>query len=158
MLNLYFLLGQNLPWGGGELLLINILDRFSVFKTAYEIDYCYDFQPASKKADRLQDLERRREQIETDFEQNSKRVIVGMGWMAIELLGRVPKTRASQLIGCRHEIHPFKYGTWFSYDPAAALFDPNLYVDIMGTVSAAIRYAGRQIIINRNVKPYDWNV
>lgn len=157
MLNLLFLLGEKRPahFSSGEDLLTNILDRFSLTSEDYLIEYCYDYTPASKKIDRVVGTVKRREQLVSDLK--SETVIVGMGWMATELLTGVSKTNMTRFIGCRFPIAPFKYDTWFSYDPAAALFDPNMYVDIMGVVSAAIRYSGRPIQIDTKVKPFVWN-
>jgi hypothetical protein len=155
MLNLYFLLGEKKVFLDGEELLVNILDRLSLYKTAYEIDYCYTFTPPTRKLERSGYTQRKFDVLVEKLK-DKEVVMVGMGWMAIELLHGTAKTRTSQIIGCRFPNPPFRYDAWFTYDPAAAIFDPNLYVDIMACISAAIRYAGRQIIINTNINPYNW--
>jgi hypothetical protein len=156
MLNLLFLLGEKKHFYSGEELLINVLDRLSVFHSAYTIEYCYQHSPPSRSKERNVVWLERRNQFLGDWK-NSETVVVAAGWMAVELLTGFSKTRTSQFIGIRKTIPPLQYDVWFTFDPAAALFDPNLYVDIMGSVSAAVRYAGRQIIINTSVKPYQWD-
>lgn len=160
MLNLYFLLGEKRPsyLSNGEQLLTNITSRLSLDKFDYEIDYCYFFTPPSTKKDRELYKTRRLEELVKDFEFVPDRVIIAFGWMATEVLTNIGKTRASNLVGCRFPIQPFKYDVWFTYDPAGALFDPNLYVDLMAHVSAAIRYSGRTIKINKTIKPYEWSI
>jgi hypothetical protein len=157
MLTLYFLLGESKPFSQDTDILINILNRFSMFPTAYEIDYCYWSTPPSRKADRIAGMFKRRNQIVEGWTHPEK-VIVAMGWMATELLLDVGKTRAASVRGCRFPVPPFRYDTWFTFDPSAALFDPPIYVDIMATVSAAIRYAGRPIVINTRIKPFEWPI
>lgn len=157
MLNttLLFLLGDKRPFHDSEDLLTNILDRLSLSIASYDIAYCYNFTLPSRKKERLQYIIARRNQLIDDWKDKDV-VIVGMGWKAIELLTNVGKNKTSRVIGCRFPIVPFKFDAWFTYDPAAALYDPNMYVDIMAVCSAAIRYSGRQIVIDIKVKPYDW--
>jgi hypothetical protein len=150
----YFLLGEKKPYSNDKDLLVNILDRLSLSEEEYKIGYCYNFTPPSRKDERKPFIIERHNQL--ILELNPETIITAMGWMAIEVISDISKTHISQYIGCRFTINPFKYDVWFTYDPAAALFDPNLYVDIMGCVSAAIRSAGKQIKINTCVKPYQW--
>jgi len=156
MLNLYFLLGEKKPFNSGEELLINILERLSLTEFDFEIDYCYKIPVPSRKDERRPYVRFRREQLEADYWKNPQKVIVGMGPLAAEVLANVPKTKTSQVMGLRYAIPPFLMETWFTYDPSAALYDPNLYVDITGTVATAIRSAGRQIIINQQIRPFEW--
>jgi hypothetical protein len=158
MQDLYFLLGERKPFylSNGEDLLVNIVSRLSLPKRSYEIDYCYETTPPTRKDERKPYRDERRQKLVEYIGKNPEKIIVSMGWMPAELLALVAKTRTMHIMGCRYQVTPFKYETWFTYDPSAALFDPNLYVDIMSTVSAAIRYAGRQIVIDTTINPYEW--
>lgn len=159
-LKLYFLLGEKKPHylSVGEDILINILNRLSLAPEFYEIDYCYYYTPASKKMQRYIPMEERMNILIQYMERDPEQVIVCMGWMATELMSNISKMKRARVIGCRFSIAPFRYDTWFTHDPGAALFDPNLYVDLMAHVSAAMRYARHDIEINKKVQPYEWPI
>jgi len=71
-------------------------------------------------------------------------VIVGLGWMACEVLTGRGKTRLKDTAGTkwRYITDRMDQAVWITYDPAACLFDPGVIVDISAVAVAAAREIG----------------
>jgi hypothetical protein len=62
-------------------------------------------------------------------------------------------------IGCKWLIRDSELNpqwAWLTYDPNGAIFDPNLTVDICGTLATAMKDEGLEPKHNPKIKPYTW--
>ena len=119
--------------------------------------YCYYTKPESKEEFRDQARAHRMEQIREMF-YIEPFVIIGFGWMACDMLFRKGRSQTRTRTGAKWLLSPgAETEAWLTYDPAAALFDPNLVVDISWVIVNAAKDAGIEIVPNPNVKPFSWD-
>lgn len=158
---IHLILGVNPHYeSDGLLLLKHILRRYSIFADQWNICYCYDRSPADHKKERKQELKEARIQLEAKW---SRHVgpIIGFGWMPCEVLTNRGKTLLKNTVGTR-----WKYfgdsdesttTAWVTNDPAAALFDPNIVVDIASVIKAACAEWDISTPINKSEPSFDWS-
>jgi hypothetical protein len=157
---LVFLLGEKQRYKTqGEELLENICDRYCLRSDVdYTTYYAYWAPVPSRVDDRPRD-NRRKELMDYWLGTFSNPVIIGFGWVSCDLLFRVGKSKMNSRIGCKWIVEGYdnpERRAWLTYDPNAALFDPNLVCDIAGTIVTAAKEDGHTIRINKSVKPYNW--
>jgi hypothetical protein len=155
---LIFLLGERQKYRTeAEVLLKNICDRYYLLSgTDYQVFHCYDSPPSPRAQERPRDA-RRIELLGVWERPDYRPVIVGFGWMACDILFRVGKSHMKRYVGCKWPIVDSTLKAWLTYDPAAALYDPNLVVDIAGAVVTAAKEDGHRIQVNTKVRPYSWS-
>lgn len=159
MNKLHLVLGRKRAYEtDGEYLLKHILCRYSVDLHLVHWHYSYYQEPATRAIKRKTELAETRKRLETEFLREPG-VIIGFGWMACEVLVARGKTRLKNTVGtkwnCTSDSIVIR-SAWISYDPAAALFDPNLAVDISSVILAACKEGGIETKLNRNIKPFNW--
>jgi len=152
---LYLLLGQKQSYEtDGEKFLRYLLGRYSLHRHLYRLGYCYDSTPRSTAKERRSDLEASRKHHERYWV--DPWTIIGFGWMAAELLTGRGKTKLKTLVGTKWTyVGNIVRECWISYDPAAALFDPNIAVDISAVILAAAKLDGLTARIDPAIK-FDW--
>lgn len=165
-MKLLLLLGQKRYGDDAERLLWHICRSYSLTRDNFVIGdkvapfhYCYYAPPASKRDNRDSDRRARLKEIIELYERFGPFKIVGFGWMTADLLLNVGKSKTKSLVGAKWKlVHPGMITeTWITYDPAAALFDPNMVVDIAQVIVLAAEDAGIQTEINPNLEPFDWS-
>jgi hypothetical protein len=127
-----------------------LLHRYGVYQN-YRVDFCYDETPPSKAKERRAMLDEARARQEGVWLQHPG-VIVGMGWMACELLIGVGKTKLKDKTGTKwHVVSDIIERTaWITYDPDSCLYDPALVVDIAAVVVAAGKEADLPMSVEKN--------
>jgi hypothetical protein len=140
---LYLLLGvSKMAEMDGVRLLKHILRRYGVSPNLYRIGYCYHETPPSRINERKEYREAARVRLEETW-LNTPAVIIGMGWMACEMLTGRSKTKLKNMTGTRWQyVGNIARIAWVTYDPAACLYDPGLTVDIAAVIVAAGKEAG----------------
>jgi hypothetical protein len=161
-MNLLLLLGVRKPYEtDGERLLTHILRRYSIHSLhSYCDEYCYMSEPPSRREERLPLVEVARERLQTVWAKEPG-PIIGFGWMACEILTGKGKTKLKDMV-CTDWPSRLKMengdqrNAWIIYDPAAALFDPNLAVDISAVLVAAVEKAGGKTEVNKLERAFNW--
>jgi hypothetical protein len=132
----------------GERLLGLILERYGVWHEVYQVLYCYEEDPPSKIKERAGIRETARRYIESQWRRRPG-IIIGLGWMACEVLTGKGKTKLKDTAGTKWKYAgELDQAVWVTYDPAAALFDPAVVVDI----AAVIVEVGREIGLTMEVE------
>lgn len=159
---LIVLFGRKYPYQTeGEVLFENIARRLSLSVGNFYVDHCYTSDPPSRVEMRASIRKSRREELMAKWSGLPKfPTIIGCGWMACDLLFNEAKTKMNTRIGCKWLIADSWESTerwaWLTYDPNGAIFDPNLTVDICGTLATAMFDEGLTPVNDINVKPYRW--
>jgi hypothetical protein len=145
-----------------EKLLYHCLDRYSLTAQDYQVEHCYLEKPPSKIIDRHALKEARRHQL-IDTLSNSERsfVLIAMGKFSCEML--FAKAKASHRYGTCWKVDKdfesvqniIKGRAWVTYDPTAALYNPNLAVDIAAVIHAAATDANLKPKTNRQIKQFN---
>jgi hypothetical protein len=153
---MFFLLGVEPNYDtAGEQLLRMILNRYGL-GDVWTIRYCYEEKPPTRQKARRSLLEARRATLIGEWGNESQQII-GCGWMACEMLTGHGKTKLGGLVGTKWGLWDgLTRQAWLTYDPAAALYDPNLSVDISAVVVAAAKEEGMKPLVNKTVKMFDW--
>jgi hypothetical protein len=154
---MYFLLGEKQKYQTeGETLLENICLRYNLIKDKhYKLYYCYAAQPRGRAVARPR--ESARHNLMKMWLTDVNPIIVGFGWIACDTLFEVGRSRLKTKVGCKWRIKDYEQNwAWQSYDISAALFDPNLIVDISGVIVTAAKEDGHKITVNKSIKPYHW--
>jgi hypothetical protein len=147
----------------GQELLSWMVRRLSIGREQWVQTYCY---PKNRKT--LPTVKWKREKVLAPYvdllmetiRRNEPCVIVGMGKLASEvLLGviQIKKVTGTQwrpkLAFARLEGHD---RIWIVHSPNAALFDPNLAVEISQVIWQAGMEAGIRTELDHSIKLYDW--
>jgi hypothetical protein len=153
---MFFLLGVEPNYDpAGEQLLRMILNRYGL-GDVWTIAYCYEEAPPTRQKARKPLLEARREALMSEWGNDSQQII-GCGWMACEMLTGHGKTKLGGLVGTKWLVWNSEVRhAWVTYDPAAALFDPNLAVDISAVIIAAAKEEGLKPLVNKTIKMFNW--
>jgi hypothetical protein len=78
-------------------------------------------------------------------------VIIGLGWMACELLTGKGKTKLKNQTGTKWVyVGNIARTAWVTYDPDGMLYDPAITVDIAAVIVAAGREAGLPMEVSKN--------
>jgi hypothetical protein len=134
----------------GMVLLKHILRRYSLTGDQWRIHYCCSSPPPPTKKERQATLSAAKESIKKE-RLSKPGPIIGFGWLPCETLTGRGKTLLKYTVGTR-------WGdVWITYDPAGALFDPNLCVDISAVLLAACRGAGVSTHISTTEPQFDWS-
>jgi hypothetical protein len=160
---LFILLEEAKPYmTDGDRLLGHVLDRYSLeLSHHYFIQYCYSEKPPSKQVDRLTLKEHRRNQLLDTFRISPVDLsLVVMGKLSCEMV--FTKAKYPNRPGTAWKLDPFfntdkiiKQRAWVTYNPAAALFDPNLIVDISAVIFNAAQEANLPIKTNKHIKQFN---
>ena len=155
---LYLLLGIKRPFEtDAELLLKHVLRSYSIYANLYHIQYAYFEQPSSTQKLRKAPLAAARTRLEEVWSREPG-PIIGFGWMPCELLTNRGKTRLKTTAGTRWTyVGGIEREAWVTYDPAGALFSPNLIVDIAAVITAACEYHQIPIAVNQSEPQFNWN-
>jgi hypothetical protein len=142
----------------GVRLLKHVLHRYGVFADDYKIDYCYWMEPPTIAKARKNALTIARSRLEEVWLKEPG-PIIGFGWMPQEILLGCGKTKLKNHVGtCWTYQGNITRTVWITYDPAAALFDPNVVVDISAVVVAAgKRDGGLAMQVNKEEVSFDWS-
>lgn len=164
-MKLFLLLGQLRFGSDAESLLWHICrsqslarDNF-ILREISPFHYCYNHTPASKREYRESDRQAKLEEIIKLWHDVGPFQIISFGWMSCDLLLKVGKSRTKTRIGAKWRfVEPgMSTNIWQTYDPAAALFDPNIVVDIAWVINHAAQDAGIPTEINKTLEIFDWS-
>lgn len=141
-----------------ELLLKHVLRSYSIYGNQYRIQYAHFEQPPSTQKLRRHILAAARSRLEETWLAQPG-PIIGFGYLACELLTARGKTRLKRTQGTRWTyVGAIQRETWITYDPAGALFDPNLVVDIAAVIMAACTYNEIPTQVDPTEPQFHWNV
>jgi hypothetical protein len=175
--------GRAIP--GGEELLQFCLERNSIGveqlvlnRAGGPFHYCYLHTPASRSADREAERSARMLQLREQIQQAGPFQIIGFGWAACDTLFPVGKSGMKDRIECAWPLVPdyliesipnlddyprecrirdkLLARAYLTYDPFAALYDPNLAVDISRVLEKAAKKAGIETKSNLEVPMFNW--
>ena len=140
----------------GVALLKHILRRYSVDDDEFSIEYVYSKPPAPTIIGRAPEITIARRRLERAWVDGGP--VIGCGWMACELLTGKGKTKLKDVVGTKWKYAPdHSRFVWICNDPAGALFNPNLVVDIAAVIRAAGVEAGMEMKVNQNEPAFDWS-
>lgn len=116
----------------------------------YRMEFCYDAEPPSRIKERAGMLAEARTRLEAVWLEQPG-VIIGLGWMACELLTGRGKTKLKEMTGTRWTyVGDVARSVWVTYDPTACLYDPALMVDIAAVLVAAGKEIGFSMSVVKN--------
>jgi|SRR5271165_1054780 len=148
----------------GEELLAWLVRRLSIDRTQWVKTYCYPKNRKTlpkKKRERQKRLAPYVDRLVEFIEYNEPCVLIGMGKLSSEVLLGV--TMIKKVTGSKRRTQlPFMLmenhrEAWIVDSPNAALFDPNLAVNISQIIWAAALEAGLPAEIDYNVRLFDWS-
>jgi uracil-DNA glycosylase len=147
----------------GGRLLRNTLQRISVPRNRWVHGYFFNGQKSqlpTKQAERHEFMLDHVEETREFIASHQPCVIVGMGKLTCECFLRTSTMKWVAGRPWKPRLSFRRDGikkVWISHSPNAALFDPNLIVDISRVLGLAAREAGIDVKINFDVKMFEWD-